>query len=96
MTQQCPSRPIVAALVELVPAHAALALELNIASTMNVGGSLYLPGLVRIHEQSLVNMHEVLQQQTEAIARLGNVLRRNMIIMSKDLEMLEEEVQRAS
>ncbi|XP_019200369.1 PREDICTED: nuclear pore complex protein NUP54 [Ipomoea nil] len=57
------------------------------------GGSFYLPGSAKIHEQSLVDMQEVLQQQTEAIARLGNVLKRDMrdmeIIMAEETEMIE-------
>lgn len=57
------------------------------------GGSVYLPGSTKIHEESLADMQEVLQQQTEAIARLGNVLKRDMrdveIIMAEDTEMTE-------
>ncbi|KAG8365912.1 hypothetical protein BUALT_Bualt17G0021300 [Buddleja alternifolia] len=58
------------------------------------GGSFYLPGSTKIHEQSLADMQEVLQKQTEAIARLGNVLKRDMrdmeIIMAEDTEMNED------
>lgn len=54
--------------------------------------SLYLPSS-KIHERSLSDMHEVLQQQTEAIARLGNVLKRDVrdmeIIMAEDSETIE-------
>lgn len=57
------------------------------------GGSVYLPGSTRIDEQSLADMQEVLQQQTEAIARLGNVLKRDMrdmeIIMAENTEMAD-------
>lgn len=56
-------------------------------------GSVYLFGSTKIHEQSLADMQEVLQQQTEAIARLGNVLKRNIrdveIIMAEEVEMME-------
>ncbi|PWA95225.1 hypothetical protein CTI12_AA018120 [Artemisia annua] len=56
------------------------------------GASVYLPGSTKIHEQSLSDMHEVLQQQTEAVARLGNVLKRDIrdmeIIMAEDTQML--------
>ncbi|XP_021744835.1 nuclear pore complex protein NUP54-like isoform X2 [Chenopodium quinoa] len=58
------------------------------------GGSIsvYLPGSTKIHERSLTDMQEVLQQQTDAIARLGNVLKRDIrdmeIIMSEDTEMI--------
>ncbi|KAH9623790.1 hypothetical protein KSS87_011605 [Heliosperma pusillum] len=56
--------------------------------------SIYLPGSTKIHERSLADMQEVLQQQTDAIARLGNVLKRDIrdmeIIMSEDSEMIED------
>ncbi|KAL3511426.1 hypothetical protein ACH5RR_030827 [Cinchona calisaya] len=59
------------------------------------GGSLYIPGSTKIHEQSLMDMQEVLQQQTEAIGRLGNVLKRDMrdmeIIMAEETEMSEDQ-----
>ncbi|XP_022776310.1 nuclear pore complex protein NUP54-like isoform X1 [Durio zibethinus] len=61
------------------------------ANAIGAGGSLYLPGSAKIHEQSLADMQEVLQQQTEAIARLGNVLKRDIrdmeIIMAEDTDM---------
>ncbi|KAL3818682.1 hypothetical protein ACJIZ3_004587 [Penstemon smallii] len=62
------------------------------ADGLNVG-SVYLPGSTKIHEQSLADMQEVLQQQTDAVAKLGNVLKRDMrdmeIIMAEDTEMIE-------
>ncbi|KAL6188202.1 hypothetical protein ACLB2K_039595 [Fragaria x ananassa] len=58
------------------------------ANSLGAGGFVSLPGSTRIHEQSLADMQEVLQQQTEAIARLGNVLKRDIrdmeIIMAED------------
>ncbi|XVF85242.1 hypothetical protein PTKIN_Ptkin17bG0102100 [Pterospermum kingtungense] len=64
------------------------------ANAIGAGGSLYLPGSTKIHEQSLADMQEVLQQQTEAIARLGNVLKRDMrnmeIIMAEDTDMTHD------
>ncbi|CBI27624.3 unnamed protein product, partial [Vitis vinifera] len=64
------------------------------ANAIGGGGSVYLPGSTKIHEQSLADMQEVLQQQTEAIARLGNVLKRDSrdmeIIMSEDTEMTQD------
>ncbi|KAI5679357.1 hypothetical protein M9H77_10307 [Catharanthus roseus] len=58
------------------------------------GSSFYLPGSTKVHEQSLTDMQEVLQQQTDAIARLGNVLKRDVrdmeIIMAEGTEMLED------
>lgn len=63
------------------------------ANSIASGGSIYLPGSTKIHEQSLADMQEVLQQQTEAIARLGNVLKRDSrdmeIMMAEDTEMAE-------
>ncbi|KAF5187262.1 Nuclear pore complex protein nup54 [Thalictrum thalictroides] len=54
------------------------------------GASVHLPGSAKIHEQSLADMQEVLQLQTEAITRLGNVLKRDIrdveIIMGEDTE----------
>ncbi|KAG6429359.1 hypothetical protein SASPL_107408 [Salvia splendens] len=61
-----------------------------------IGSSMYLPGSTKIHEQSLSDMQEVLQRQTEAIARLGNVLKRDVrdmeIIMAEDTdtEMIQQ------
>lgn len=56
-------------------------------------GSL-LPGSTKVDEQSLADMQEVLQQQTVAIARLTNVLKRDVrdmeIIMAEDTEMMED------
>ncbi|KAL6190568.1 hypothetical protein ACLB2K_036962 [Fragaria x ananassa] len=58
------------------------------ANSFGAVGFVSLPGSTRIHEQSLADMQEVLQQQTEAIARLGNVLKRDIrdmeIIMAED------------
>ncbi|XP_011013476.1 PREDICTED: nuclear pore complex protein NUP54-like isoform X1 [Populus euphratica] len=54
---------------------------------IGAGGSLYIPGSTKIHEQSLADMQEVLQQQTEAIARLGNVLKRD----NRDMEIMMAE-----
>ncbi|GMH01505.1 hypothetical protein Nepgr_003344 [Nepenthes gracilis] len=59
------------------------------------GGSIsaYLPSSTKIHERSLLDMQEVLQQQTEAIARLGSVLKRDIrdmeIIMAEGTETIE-------
>ncbi|PON82834.1 Nucleoporin [Trema orientale] len=64
------------------------------ANSIIDGGSVYLPGSTKIHEQSLTDMQEVLQQQTEAIARLGNVLKRDIrdmeIIMAEDTDMIDD------
>ncbi|KAH9708276.1 nuclear pore complex protein NUP54 [Citrus sinensis] len=64
------------------------------ANSIGAGGSICLPGSTKIHEQSLADMQEVLQQQTEAIARLGNVLKRDIrdmeIIMAEDSQMTED------
>ncbi|CAI0381193.1 unnamed protein product [Linum tenue] len=61
------------------------------ANGIGPGASTYLPGSTKIDEQSLVDMQEVLQQQTEAIGRLGNVLKRDIrdieIMMAEDTDM---------
>ncbi|CAD5313631.1 unnamed protein product [Arabidopsis thaliana] len=61
------------------------------ANSIAAGSSLYLPGSTKIDEQSLIDMQEVLQQETEAIGRLGNVLKRDMrdmeIMVAEDTEM---------
>ncbi|KAK2969282.1 hypothetical protein RJ640_030823 [Escallonia rubra] len=58
------------------------------------GGSAQLPGSAKIHEQSLADMQEVLQQQTEAISRLANVLKRDTrdmeIIMAEDTQKSDD------
>ncbi|KAF8390621.1 hypothetical protein HHK36_025148 [Tetracentron sinense] len=75
-------------------AHNLLSISRVQANAIGGGGSVYVPGSTKIHEQSLADMQEVLQQQTEAIARLGNVLKRDIrdmeIIMAEDTEMAED------
>ncbi|KAL8142448.1 hypothetical protein V2J09_015480 [Rumex salicifolius] len=55
--------------------------------------SFCVPGSNKIHEQSITDMQEVLQHQTEAIAKLGNVLKRDIrdleIIMDEDTEIVD-------
>nr|XP_010929771.1 nuclear pore complex protein NUP54 [Elaeis guineensis] len=64
------------------------------ANTGALGSCIYLPGSAKIHEQSLAGLQEVLQQQTEAIARLGIVMKRDTrdmeIIMSEGTDMVED------
>ncbi|KAF8097235.1 hypothetical protein N665_0292s0015 [Sinapis alba] len=64
------------------------------ANSFSAGSSIYLPGSTKIDEQSLIDMQEVLQQETEAIGRLGNVLKRDMrdmeIMVAEDTEMTED------
>ncbi|XP_078441215.1 nuclear pore complex protein [Wolffia australiana] len=59
-----------------------------------VGGSISLPNSMKIEEQSLADLQEVLQRQTEAISRLVNVLKRDTrdmdIILSRDTDMVED------
>ncbi|KAJ1391610.1 Nuclear pore complex protein Nup54 [Sesbania bispinosa] len=57
------------------------------AKSNGFGGSIYLPGSTKIHEQSLADLQEVLQQQMEAIARLGSVLKRDI----RDMEIMMAE-----
>lgn len=57
------------------------------ANSNGFGGSVYLPGSTKIHEQSLTDLQEVLQQQMEAIGRLGGVLKRDI----RDMEIMMHE-----
>ncbi|KAK9108456.1 hypothetical protein Syun_024467 [Stephania yunnanensis] len=70
------------------------------ANGIGGGGSAYLPRSTKINEQSLVDLQEVLQQQTEAIARMGTVLKRDIrdmeIIMAEDADILENGYKRIS
>ncbi|KAJ0717718.1 putative nucleoporin [Helianthus annuus] len=65
----------------------------RVQTNVNGGASVYIPGSTKIDEQSLADMHEVLQKQTEAVARLGNVLKRDIrdmeIIMAEDTQMAD-------
>lgn len=74
--------------------HNLLSISRVHANAGALGSSIYLPGSARIHEQSLAELQEVLQQQTEAIARLGVVLKRDTrdmeIIMSEGTDMVED------
>ncbi|CAH8349783.1 unnamed protein product [Eruca vesicaria subsp. sativa] len=64
------------------------------SNSFSAGSSIYLPGSTKIDEQSLIDMQEVLQQETEAIGRLGNVLKRDIrdmeIMVAEDTEMTED------
>jgi nuclear pore complex protein Nup54 len=70
------------------------------ASRMQVGlGGGLQPALLgpgQIDNQSLIEMHEVLRQQTEAISRLARVLKRDLrdidIILTEDTEMVDGHV----
>ncbi|VVA92420.1 unnamed protein product [Arabis nemorensis] len=63
-------------------------------NSIAAGSSFYLPGSTKIDEQSLIDMQEVLQQETEAIGRLGSVLKRDMrdmeIMVAEDTEMTQD------
>ncbi|XP_027915581.1 nuclear pore complex protein NUP54 [Vigna unguiculata] len=65
------------------------------ANSNGFGGSVYLPGSTKIHDQSLADLQEVLQQQMEAIARLGGVLKRDIrdmeIMITDDTGRIENE-----
>jgi nuclear pore complex protein Nup54 len=64
------------------------------AHSFSAGSSIYLPGSTKIDEQSLIDMQEVLQQETEAVGRLGNVLKRDLrdteIMVAEDTEMTQD------
>ncbi|KAL2332674.1 hypothetical protein Fmac_013887 [Flemingia macrophylla] len=57
------------------------------ANSNGFGSSVNLPGSTKIHEQSLADLQEVLQQQMEAIGRLGGVLKRDI----RDMEIMMHE-----
>ncbi|KAG7978836.1 hypothetical protein I3843_05G101900 [Carya illinoinensis] len=61
---------------------------------IGAGGTVYLSRSTKIDEQSFADMQEVLQQQTEAIVGLGNILKRDVrdvkIIMAADREPTED------
>ncbi|XP_045816985.1 nuclear pore complex protein NUP54 [Trifolium pratense] len=57
------------------------------ANSNGFGNSVHLPGSTKIHDQSLANLQEVLQQQMDAIARLGSVMKRD----ARDLEIMMAE-----
>ncbi|WJX39529.1 Nuclear pore complex protein Nup54 [Trifolium repens] len=63
------------------------------ANSNGFGNSVHLPGSTKIHDQSLANLQEVLQQQMDAIARLGSVMKRDArdmeIMMAEDTGMAE-------
>ncbi|KAI3817468.1 hypothetical protein L1987_11259 [Smallanthus sonchifolius] len=65
----------------------------RVQTNVHGGASVYIPGSAKIDERSLADMHEVLQKQTEAVARLGNVLKRDIrdmeIIMAEDTQMAD-------
>ncbi|ESW35737.1 hypothetical protein PHAVU_001G260500 [Phaseolus vulgaris] len=65
------------------------------ANSNGFGSSVYLPGSTKIHDQSLADLQEVLQQQMEAIARLGGVLKRDIrdmeIMITDDTGRIENE-----
>ncbi|CAL5065955.1 unnamed protein product [Urochloa decumbens] len=69
-----------------------------LASTGGAGGPVYIPNSTKVDERSVTELLEALQQQTEAVAKLGNVLKRDIrdleIIQSEDTDMAEDSVGR--
>lgn len=66
--------------------HNLLSLARVQANAGGIGASYHL-GSIKIEDQSLADLQEVLQQQTEAVARLGNVLKRD----TRDIEIIISE-----
>ncbi|CAM0877322.1 unnamed protein product [Alopecurus aequalis] len=70
----------------------------NLLSTSRLlasaGGASGLPSSGKVDEQSVAALLETLQQQTEAVSKLGNVLKRDTrdveIVLSEDTDMAEE------
>ncbi|XP_062188189.1 nuclear pore complex protein NUP54-like [Phragmites australis] len=69
-----------------------------LASTGGAGGPIYIPSSAKVDERSVTELLEALQLQTEAVAKLGNVLKRNIrdleIMQSEDTDMAEDSVGR--
>ncbi|CAN6171696.1 unnamed protein product [Urochloa humidicola] len=69
-----------------------------LASSGGAGGPVYIPNSAKVDERSVTELLEALQQQTEAVAKLGNVLKRDIrdleIIQSEDTDMAEDSVGR--
>ncbi|WVZ62738.1 hypothetical protein U9M48_012448 [Paspalum notatum var. saurae] len=65
-----------------------------VASTGGAGGPVYIPSSAKVDERSVTELLDALQQQTEAVAKLGNVLKRDIrdleIIQSEDTDMAED------
>ncbi|KAK1617413.1 hypothetical protein QYE76_022930 [Lolium multiflorum] len=65
-----------------------------LASTGGASGPIYIPDSAKVDEQSVTDLLEALQQQTEAVAKLGNVLKRDTrdveIVLSEDIDMVED------
>ncbi|KAJ4752027.1 Nuclear pore complex protein Nup54 [Rhynchospora pubera] len=55
-----------------------------LVSSGGIGGPVYVPSSAKVDEQSILDLQEVLLQQTEAVAKLGNVLKRD----ARDLEII--------
>jgi len=92
---------LVAILKQLKGPGADLSKRVNtLLSTSNLlastGGPVYIPNSAKVDERSVTDLLETLQQQTEAIAKLGNVLKRDIrdleIIQSNDTDMAEDSV----
>ncbi|CAN6203629.1 unnamed protein product [Urochloa humidicola] len=69
-----------------------------LARTGGAGGPVYIPNSTKVDERSVTELLENLQQHTEAVAKLGNVLKRDIrdleIIQSEDTDMGEDSVGR--
>ncbi|EEC81885.1 hypothetical protein OsI_25696 [Oryza sativa Indica Group] len=69
-----------------------------LASAGGTAGPIYIPSSAKVDEQSVAELLEALQQQTEAVAKLGNVMKRDTrdleIILSEDTDMAEDSVGR--
>nr|CAB3456344.1 unnamed protein product [Digitaria exilis] len=69
-----------------------------LANTGGAGGPVYIPSSAKVDERSVTELLEALQQQTEAVAKLGNVLKRDIrdleIMQTEDTDMAEDTVGR--
>ncbi|XP_048549675.1 nuclear pore complex protein NUP54-like [Triticum urartu] len=65
-----------------------------LASAGCASGPIYIPSSTKVDKQNVTELLEALQQQTEAVAKLGNVLKRDTrdveIVLSEDTDMEED------
>uniref|UniRef100_A0ACD5UN18 Uncharacterized protein n=1 Tax=Avena sativa TaxID=4498 RepID=A0ACD5UN18_AVESA len=71
-----------------------------LASTGGASGPIYIPNSAKVDEQSVTELLEALQQQTEAVVKLGNVLKRDTrdveIVLLEDTVMVQDGARRRS
>jgi len=68
------------------------------STTGGASGPIYVPNSAKVDEQSVTDLLEALQQQTEAVAKLGNVLKKDTrdveIVLLEETDMVEDGARR--